>query len=142
MKSHQLGTIFTMQTKFAGETPVLALTKKAEYAIMALCHLARRERETVLSAREIATDHHIPSALLMNVLKSLNNAGLILSVRGVNGGYGLAVPAEDISLADVVEAVEGPVRFVRCADNEVETDPCELVCSCAIKQPLLRIHER
>lgn len=76
-------------------------------------------------------------------MKSLTQAGLIQSVRGANGGYSLALAAEDISLAAVVEAVEGPVRFVQCAGEEdTERPPCDLACSCAIKNPLLRIHER
>lgn len=121
---------------------MLTLTKKSEYALVALCHLARSPRDTVVSAREISECHHVPLPLLMNVLKSLNQAGLINSTRGARGGYRLAVDPEEITLRDLVESVEGPVKFVACAGTEThESEPCERSSSCSIRRPLHRVHE-
>jgi Rrf2 family protein len=122
---------------------VLALTRKTEYALIAACHLARVGNK-VVSAREIAAQHAVPLPLLMNVLKLMNQGGHVRSVRGAHGGYLLARPANQISLADVIEAVEGPVRLVRCAPPGNPTDErnCELVASCTIRRSVRRVHDR
>ncbi|TWT45770.1 HTH-type transcriptional regulator IscR [Phycisphaerae bacterium RAS1] len=121
---------------------MLSLTRKSEYALIAVCHLARAESR-VVSAREIAAQHHVPLPLLMNVLKVLGQAGIINSVRGARGGYSLSTPAEALTLSELIEAVEGPVRLVRCGPpHEAHADgACDLSGRCLIKQPVLRIHE-
>ena len=79
----------------------------------------------------------------MNVLKTLAQCGLVKSVRGVRGGYTLAVPAEQITLATLVEAVEGPLRLVRCVSVADEEDEhCELVDVCPIRIPVRKLHEK
>ena len=117
---------------------MLTLTKKTEYALMALCHLARNP--SVVSAREMAEAHGMPLPLLMNILKQLGQAGVVRSARGAAGGYSLAAAPDRFSLADLIEAVEGPVRFVRCADGI--PDSCDLACSCTVRLPLTRVHEK
>ena len=82
---------------------MLSLTKKTEYALIACCYLARVNRG-VVSARDIAQQHSVRVPLLMNVLKVLNQRGLLKSARGARGGYTLAVPADELSLARVIEA--------------------------------------
>jgi Rrf2 family protein len=120
---------------------MLALTRRTEYALIAACHLARVGGR-VTSAREIAAEHFIPLAQVMAVLKQLHQAGLLRSVRGVRGGYLLGAPAADITLAAVVEAIEGPVRFVRCVPpHDDRATGCELVGCCRIRQPVQRVHE-
>ena len=88
---------------------MLSLTRKADYALVALVTLAyrRRQGEGPMSARQIAGTFGMPRALLMNTLKALARRGLVRSHRGVAGGYELAVDAADVSLLDVVRAVEG-----------------------------------
>lgn len=121
---------------------MLTLTKKSEYALVALCHLTHSPSDKVVSAREISESHHVPLPLLMNVLKSLNHSGIINSTRGARGGYRLAIPAENITLRDLIEAVEGPVRFVACAgEDSDEAQSCELSRACSIRRPLHRVHE-
>src|SRR5215510_2114177 len=92
---------------------MLALTKKVDYGLIALCHLANH-RDEMATAREIAARYHLPPALLMNVMKSVAQAGLVRSSRGARGGYELAQPPEAITLNAIIEAIEGPVRFVQC----------------------------
>src|SRR5262245_55281119 len=99
---------------------MLALTKRTEYALIALCHLARQP-ETV-SARDLAHRYAVRLPLLMNVLKTLNHNGLVRSVRGAHGGYRLAVPADKLSLARVAEAIEGPMRLVKCVSALPDAD--------------------
>lgn len=119
---------------------MLALTKKTEYAVIAACHLAR-SRGRVVSARDIAGQHGIRLPLLMGVLKKLNQRGLLRSVRGAHGGYVLAADPWDITLAGLIEAVEGPARLVRCGPPPGR-EACDLVGCCPVRQPMLKIHER
>ncbi len=120
---------------------MLSLTRKTEYALIAVCHLARVGNK-VASARDIAGQHGVPLPLLMNVLKLLNQNGYVRSVRGARGGYLLAMPAQTINLAEIIEAVEGPVRLVRCAaPGETDEGLCELSGSCSIRRSVRRVHD-
>jgi Rrf2 family protein len=120
---------------------MLALTKRTEYALIALCHMARQPDETI-SARDLAGRHAIRLPLLMNVLKALNQKGLVRSTRGANGGYRLAVAPEALSLTRVAEAIEGPMRLVKCVSADAAgAASCELIGTCPVRQPVLRVHE-
>jgi Rrf2 family protein len=121
---------------------MLALTKRTEYALIAATHMARNGG-AVSSAREIAARYAMRLPLLMNVLKSMNNGGLLESRRGINGGYVLDRSAEDITLADLITAVEGPLRLVRCVGH-AEDGPgvCELLGTCPVRGPLRRLHRQ
>jgi Rrf2 family protein len=119
---------------------MLSLTKKCEYALVAICHLARVEQR-VVSAREIAELHEVPLPLLMNVLKQLNQAGQVRSVRGARGGYALAVAPNELTLAQVIHAVEGPVRLVNCAPGAGGRQRgCERLAFCSIRHPIHKVH--
>jgi len=121
---------------------MFALTRKTDYAIIAMCDMARRPGQ-ICKARQIADRFNVPSALLIKVLKVLAHAELIRSMRGVNGGYTLALPAERITLAAIIETVEGPVKFVQCAtDPEPGESPCELLHVCPVSRPIRKIHNR
>ncbi len=122
---------------------MLALTKKTDYALIALSYLAKRA-EGVMSARELATVSRVPLPILTNILKTLAHAGMVVGERGSAGGYSLAKPAESISLHELVTAIEGPVHFVQCvsAGPDAHRSPCELESCCSIRQPAHRIHDR
>jgi len=122
---------------------MLALTKKTGYALVAMTHLARMDGG-VSSAREIAELFGTPTALLMNVLKQLAAAGFVESVRGAHGGYRLAKPLERISLADVVEAMEGPVRLSECLAIPALHEECtgDLMARCPINDPMHRVQRK
>jgi Rrf2 family protein len=101
------------------------------------------------SAREIANRYHMPLPLLMNVLKQLAQQGLARSARGPSGGYTLALPASEITLRDIIEAVEGPVHLVRCLEqagaNGSKNGPrsgCELTSVCPVRRSIHRVHRR
>lgn len=121
---------------------MLSLTKKTEYALIAVSHLARVGKG-VVSAREIADRYAIRLPLLMNVLKTLNQAGLLKSVRGARGGYMLACSAESLTLAQLIRAIDGPVRLMRCVGPEDNGSVgCELHGTCPVKHPLQKVHEQ
>ena len=122
---------------------MLALTKKTDYALIALSYLAKRV-EGVMSARELATVSRVPLPILTNIMKTLAHAGMVVGERGSAGGYSLAKPAESINLHELITAVEGPVHFVQCvsAGPDAHRNPCELESCCSIRQPAHRIHDR
>ncbi|KKK99134.1 hypothetical protein LCGC14_2635800, partial [marine sediment metagenome] len=93
---------------------MLNMTKKTGYGLIAMTHLASLGDGELACARKISEQFGLPTSLMMNVLKQLSAAGFVESVRGARGGYRLAKHPEDISLADLVEALEGPVRLAEC----------------------------
>jgi len=86
-------------------------TAKADYAVRAAVELAAAGRQ--LTAEQIAQAQSIPANFLENILRDLRRAGIVDSRRGQQGGYALARPADEISIADVIRAVEGPLANVR-----------------------------
>lgn len=121
---------------------MLTLTRRVEYALIALGHMAR-ESDRVFSAREIAERYSVSLPLLMNVLKELHRAEFVLSTRGPRGGYRLTKPAASISLAEVIEVIESPVRVIRCAEPALDGEAaCELAGCCPVRAPLRRLHDR
>ncbi len=122
---------------------MLALTKKTDYALIALLHLAKRPGN-IVSAREIAGIYRVPLPILTNILKTLAHAGVLISERGAAGGYGLARPAASITLHELIAAIEGPFQFVRCSPTEAETTQscCDIKSSCPIRLPAYRIRAR
>lgn len=90
----------------------MRVSAKADYALRAMVELAAAPPGPLKSER-IAAAQEIPQKFLENILLDLRHAGLVTSQRGAEGGYGLARPAAEISLADVIRAVEGPIATVR-----------------------------
>ena len=101
---------------------MLRLSKKADYALMAMTHLALQGQAVSLSTREIAEQYDIPVELLAKVLQRLARQGLLASHQGTRGGYHLAREATSISVAEVIQAIDGPVLVTACSE---ELDDCE-----------------
>ena len=96
----------------------MRISAKADYAVRAVVELAAAADEKPVKAERIATAQEIPLNFLENILGELRHAGLVRSHRGADGGFRLAKPAEAISVADVIRAVEGPLASVRGAPPE------------------------
>jgi Rrf2 family protein len=89
----------------------MTISAKVEYACVAVLELAARyDSDEPVRIRDIADAHGIPSRFLVQILLQLKGAGLVQSTRGATGGYALAKPPEAISLADVMEVLEGPTQ--------------------------------
>ncbi len=116
---------------------MLKLTKKADYGLIALRHLASIPGATA-SAKDMAEAYHLPVPLLAKVLQQLTRAGILRSVAGTNGGYKLARDANRISALEVVRAIDGPVILTHCF---TEHGTCEQSESCTVREPLRRVHE-
>jgi Rrf2 family protein len=118
---------------------MLRLSKKADYALMAMKHLALRGEHGSSSAREIATCYDIPIELLAKVLQRLVRSGLLASHQGTRGGYELARRPMEISVADVIQAIDGPVTVTACSTDEAT---CDQFAKCNVRDPLWRVRER
>ncbi len=118
---------------------MLRLSKKADYGLIAMKHLALRGPEGSASAREIAEQYEIPLELMAKVLQRLVRHGLLTSHQGTRGGYHLARSPEWISVADVIQAIEGPVAVTACS---VEDERCDQYATCNVRDPLWRVRER
>ena len=91
----------------------MRISAKADYAVRAVAELAAADGEKPVKAERIATAQSIPLNFLENILGELRHAGVVRSHRGAEGGFRLARPAEDVTVADVIRAVEGPLASVR-----------------------------
>jgi len=118
---------------------MLRLSKKADYALIAMKHLALRGDRGSSSAREIAGMYDIPIELMAKVLQRLVQRGLLASHQGTRGGYQLARTAAQITVADVIQAIEGPVTVTACSTDEGQ---CEQFSKCNVRDPLYRVRER
>lgn len=116
---------------------MLKLTKKADYGLIALRHLASIPGATA-SAKDMADAYHLPVPLLAKVLQQLTRAGILQLVAGTNGGYRLARDASRISALEVVRAIDGPVILTHCFTEHGTCDQSE---SCTVREPLRRVHE-
>jgi Rrf2 family protein len=117
--------------------PVLKLTKKADYGLIALRHLASIPDATA-STKDIADAYHLPVPLLAKVLQKLAKERILVSVAGTNGGYKLARDPHKISALEVVRAIDGPVILTHCFTEHGTCDQSE---SCTVREPLRRVHE-
>ncbi len=91
----------------------MRISAKADYAVRAVVELAAAEGERPVKAERIATAQGIPLNFLENILGELRHAGLVRSHRGAEGGFRIAKPAQELTVADVIRAVEGPLASVR-----------------------------
>ncbi len=118
---------------------MLRLSKKADYALMAMKHLAMRPDSASASAREIAEAYDIPLELLAKVLQRLVRARLLVSVQGTRGGYRLGRPPQKIPVAEVIQSVDGPVTVTACSPDDHN---CDQFNKCSIRDPLWKIRGR
>jgi Rrf2 family cysteine metabolism transcriptional repressor len=112
---------------------MLRITRKSEYGIIALKYMSSLPAGEVTSAKEISAKFSIPQELMAKTLQRLVKRGLIESVQGARGGYVLAMDAGDISLAAVIEAVEGPLNLVECIAED--SPGCTQLPNCNIIDP-------
>lgn len=97
---------------------MIKLSRFADYAVVILSELGRDGAAMRLSAAELSARVRLPEPTVAKILKSLTRAGLLTSTRGVHGGYGLSRPAESISVAAIITAIDGPIAITDCADDK------------------------
>lgn len=108
---------------------MLRISKLADYATVIMVYLAKQETR-LSNARDIASHTHLAQPTVSKLLKRITSAGLLVSVRGVSGGYRLQRLAAEISIADIIYAVEGKPGLIECS---MEPNPCSLQSICSIQ---------
>ena len=116
---------------------MLKFSKKVDYGLILLSKL--RHEPVSASAREIAARYRLPAPMVANILKQLTGAGILVSTRGAQGGYELAHDPADISLADVVRALEGEFSLVACTTAE---NTCQYSEVCPTHDPIQAVHRK
>ena len=117
---------------------MLKLSKRVEYGLIALLHIDSCRGRELVTAKEIAEAYAIPGELLGKVMQGLARAELVESVQGAQGGYRLLKALEEISVGEVAEKLDGPVRIAKCCDGSTD---CRQHTTCNIKLPIQQIQE-
>jgi FeS assembly SUF system regulator len=115
---------------------MIRITKQTDYGIVLLTHFAAQP-ERYVSAPELAAETQLPLPMVSKILKVLVREGLLLSHRGVKGGYGLARAPREISMAQIIAALEGPIAITECI--EVSSD-CSHEPLCPVRSNWHRIN--
>lgn len=109
----------------------MRLSHLADYAVVLMTAAALRPAGARLSATELAQETGVPLPTTQKLMGQLAARGLLSSARGASGGFALARPAAEISLVDIVEAVEGPIALTMCSDSN--NHDCALDAHCRVK---------
>lgn len=115
------------------------LSKKVEYALIAMRHMAIARGQGVVTAKEIADKYAIPYDLLAKVMQTLTRKGFISSYQGVRGGYVLTLDPDKVKVSEVINAIEGrsTLSIIQCEVDNLES--CSIHNTCTIKSPLIKL---
>jgi Rrf2 family protein len=114
---------------------MLKLTKKADYGLIAMRHLAEHADLGACSAKDLAEMYGIPQEALAKILQRLARSQLLTSQHGTNGGYALARDPRQITALEVIRAIEGPLFFTACGSAK----KCSTSLKCTVREPLARV---
>jgi FeS assembly SUF system regulator len=117
---------------------MLKLSKKSDYALIAVRHLATHGTEQSHSAADIAEIYCISAPLLAKVMQRLAKHGLVTARHGSSGGYQLARHPNEISALEVISAVDGPLMITSCVTSHGN---CDQSTKCTVREPLRRVNE-
>lgn len=117
---------------------MLKLTRKADYGLIALKHLAVNQARGSVSAKDIADTYGIPVPLLSKILQKLAREGFLKSEHGTNGGYRLARDSREITALEVIRSIDGPIFLTSCF---TEHGMCSHSERCNVREPLRKVHE-
>ncbi len=117
---------------------MVRLSKKVEYGLIAIRHIATCKGGDLVTAKEIAERYGIPFEMLAKILQLLTKAGLVASAQGVHGGYSLARRPEEIPISMIINAIDGSAPVIaQCLSQGPES--CMVFDTCTIKSPLTKV---
>ena len=119
---------------------MLKISRKVEYALMALQHMRGQPAEQVVSAKDLCATYQVAFPVLSKVLQNLAAAGVLRSEQGAHGGYQLARPLSDVTFGELSEAVLGPMQFSYCLHRDRVR--CQLAECCNVISPVVRLSNR
>lgn len=118
---------------------MLKISRKVEYGIIALKHLYLQD--SLCKSKEISEKFSIPTEIMAKILQGLARAEFLNSIKGASGGYKLARKASDISIKDIIEAIDGPMGIVDCVLKK-DSCPQSIMGVCNIQIPLIQVQEK
>ena len=121
---------------------MLKLSKKTEYAFMAARHLALNNSGHYSTAKEIAENYDIPYHLIAKVLQNFTKSKIVTSFQGVKGGYKLNRSPDNISLVEIIKAVESNYQLTECMEHDNSSSTCSHLDCCKIRDPLIEIQRK
>jgi len=116
----------------------MQITRQADYAIRAVLYLAQSENSGRAPTKTIAEEKLIPPSFLAKIISQLSVAGILQTSRGARGGVSLSRPPEEISLLDVIEAIDGPILLNECTSEYTD---CEFADDCPMRPVWEAAHE-
>lgn len=117
---------------------MIELSRKGDYAIRGMLYLARQNEGTVSLIKDIASAVKVPQSFLAKIFQDFNKIGLVKSTRGTGGGFSLGKPAGQISLFDIVTAIEGPIKPNRCI---MADSTCSFKKTCTVHPVWLKMRD-
>ena len=117
---------------------MLKLSKKADYGLIAVRHLAMKHLTGACSSKEIARTYGIPTELLAKILQKLVKNGLLVSHQGAEGGYALARDPATVTAFEVIRAIDGPLLITSCVTSHGD---CSQAPTCTVKEPLSKVND-
>ena len=116
----------------------MKINKLTDYSIVILANLVAKDENAMHTAKELSEFSGIPLPTVTRILKILSNKRILDSQRGAQGGYELTKNSTDISVAEVIEAMEGPIALTECASDDCE---CAFEPSCVVGKPWQKINK-
>ena len=116
----------------------MKINKLTDYSIVILANLVAKDENAMYTAKELSEFSGIPLPTVTRILKMLSNEGILESQRGAQGGYELTKNSTDISVAEVIEAMEGPIALTECGSDDCG---CAFEPSCAVGKPWQKINK-
>ena len=111
---------------------MIRLSKLTDYGLVLMSYIARSADRQLHTAQELARESRLPLPTVSKILKGLLQSGLLVSYRGIKGGYALTRDTRDISVAEIISALEGPIAMTECSTHDSEL--CEIERCCPIKE--------
>lgn len=118
------------------------LSKKVEYGLIAVKHMAMGGENSPSSAKDISEKYSIPYDLLSKVLQKLKKENILTSVQGTHGGYILSQKPEDLTLSKIFNAIEGDTYILDCGHEDEDDHSCKIYEACILSSPLKKIQRQ
>ena len=118
---------------------MLRITRLTDYGIVLLTHFAAKAEKSILNARELSTETGIPLPTVSKVLKTLAHSELLETHRGIKGGFHLARPTSEITVAEMISSLEGPISMTECGGHDEGV--CDMESLCVVKDKWKKIND-
>ncbi len=121
---------------------MLKLSKSLEYSLLALIHISKNDNDSITSSKVISEKLNISYELLSKLLQKLSRNGIIKSQQGKFGGYTLNIPSNELSLYQIINAIEENIKLVDCTHSLATKDDCNKINDCQIREPFYDIQNK